>query len=443
MAAMPWQQVSVRSRVEAFLAQLATPASGPFRCAFVALDPQRVRQQADAADLRRAQGRPLGPLDGLLVAVKDLFDVEGEITSAGSRLLLSGQAPAGRDCVAIARLREAGAVLVGRTNMSEFAFSGLGLNPHFGTPGNPLDPTRVPGGSTAGGAVAVALGWVDAALGTDTSGSVRIPAAFCGLVGWKPTWERLPSEGVFPLARSLDSVGVIARDVQTCALIDEVLAADGSREALTVPAAPADYRLGIVTGPLVRACQPEAQAPVTSALRRLESAGMRLDEVQIDAAVPLLPFIERGGFVTFEAFQLHSARLAQEGEHLDPLVRQRMMRGAAWSAALRTEAMGARREAMAVADRFMSDFDALLLPTTPRQAPRLDEVCEPEGFARQNAASISHTMWANILGWCSLAMPVPASHGGLPGSLMLFGRSMADRRLLAVASAVGRVLTPG
>jgi aspartyl-tRNA(Asn)/glutamyl-tRNA(Gln) amidotransferase subunit A len=194
---------------------------------FLRLFEEEALAAADSSDALRAAGRPARPLEGLPVSVKDLFDVAGSVTRAGSRVL-AGHAPAERDAAAVARLRAAGAVLVGATNMSEFAMGSLGINPHYGTPLNPWDraAARIPGGSSSGAAVSIADGMALAAVGSDTMGSVRMPAALCGVVGFKPTARRVPLEGVIPLAPSLDSIGVLSSTVAGCALVDAVLAGD-------------------------------------------------------------------------------------------------------------------------------------------------------------------------------------------------------------------------
>src|SRR6516164_68170 len=202
---------SARDRLEEALARIADPKGEGSR-ACLTVYPEAARAAADAADARASTGTTLGPLDGAIVSIKDLFDVAGEPTRAGSKILAEEAAQASADAVIVQRLRQAGAAIVAKTNMTEFAFSGIGANPHFGTPGNPRDRARVPGGSSAGAPVAVADGMSDIAIGTDTGGSVRIPAALCGLVGFKPSRQRIPTEGAFPLSKTLDSVGPIARD---------------------------------------------------------------------------------------------------------------------------------------------------------------------------------------------------------------------------------------
>jgi len=213
-----------RELVEAALAQIADPTGEGART-FVRIYGDSARAAADAQDRLRKAGYIASPLAGLPVSLKDLFDVSGERTLAGSKAL-GDSPPAQHDAPVVSRLRAAGAVLIGRTNMTEFAFSGVGINPHYGTPGNPYDRRLIPGGSSSGAAVSVADGGVVVAIGTDTGGSVRIPAALCGIVGFKPTQKRILRDGVTPLSTTLDSIGPLANSVACCAVADAVLAGE-------------------------------------------------------------------------------------------------------------------------------------------------------------------------------------------------------------------------
>src|ERR1051325_8701553 len=218
-------KASSRDRLEQAFTKINDPAGEAARpCLTVYAD--SARAAAYAADARARAGRPIGPLDGVIVSIKDLFDVKGEVTRAGSKVLAGEGLVATADAPAIARLRAAGAVIVAKTNMSEFAFSGIGANPHYGTPGNPLDRARVPGGSTSGGGVAVADGMSEITIGTDTGGSTRIPAALCGIVGRKPSQQRVPTDRGLPLSFTLDSIGPMAKSVADCALADAIMAGE-------------------------------------------------------------------------------------------------------------------------------------------------------------------------------------------------------------------------
>src|SRR5882724_11675944 len=256
---------SSRDRLEQALIKINDPAGeGARACLTIYAD--NARQAANAADARAKAGQPLGPLDGVIVSIKDLFDVKGEVTRAGSRVLANEGLVAAADAPVVRRLRAAGAVILAKTNMSEFAFSGIGANPHYGTPGIPADRTRVPGGSSAGAAVAVADGMCEIGIGTDTGGSTRIPAAFCGIVGYKPSKFRIPTDGAFPLSYTLDSVGPLAhrRRLRHCGC------GDGRRRTL-------DTRTGITfrlavgnsTGPTARRTGPNRECAVFRRDRRI------------------------------------------------------------------------------------------------------------------------------------------------------------------------------
>src|SRR5580698_3400376 len=236
---------SSRARLEQALARINDP-KGDGAKACLTVYSEAAHAAADAADARARAGISLGPLDGTIVSIKDLFDIAGEPTRAGSKILAEEAAPAKADAVVVQGLRAAGAVVVAKTNMTEFAFSGIGAHPHFGTPGNPRDRTRVPGGSSAGAPITVADGMSEIAIGTDTGGSVRIPAALCGLVGFKPSRQRVPTDGAFPLSTTLDSVGPIGKSVADCAAADAVMAGED-----ILPLEPIDLsglRLGVAEG---------------------------------------------------------------------------------------------------------------------------------------------------------------------------------------------------
>jgi len=236
---------SARDRLEQVLARIADPAGEGCR-ACLTVYPEAARAAADAADARAKLGISFGPLDGAIVSIKDLFDVAGEVTRAGSRILAEEGTRATVDALVVRRLRSAGAVIVAKTNMTEFAFHSLGTNPHFGTHGNPADCECVPGGSTSGGAVAVADGMCEIAIGSDTGGSTRIPAALCGIVGWKPSRQRVPTDGAFPLSHTLDSIGPVARNVADCAKADAIMAGETPHQVECIPLS--GLRLGIGQG---------------------------------------------------------------------------------------------------------------------------------------------------------------------------------------------------
>lgn len=422
---------SSRDRLEAALARMADP-EGEGKRACLSAYPEAARAAAEAADARARMGLSLGPLDGTILAIKDLFDVRGEPTRAGSKVL--AEAPAAKaDAPAIHRLRAAGAVIVAKTNMTEFAFSGVGLNPHYGTPGNPADRERIPGGSSSGAAVAVADGMCELAIGTDTGGSTRIPAALCGLVGYKPSQWRVPTEGAFPLSFTLDSIGPIARSVSDCAAADAVMAGEAS--APSEPVALAGLRLGIAQGLPLQDLDRTVSSRFGDALSKLGQAGARLSDEPFAAFDAMLDINARGGFAPAEAYSIHRALLKKHASDYDPNVRARIERGEKISAADYVEMSRRRERLIEEMDERLSDLDALVLPTTPIVAPRMDEVATPEGFAAKNMALLRNTSIANFFDLCAISLPL-ARQGELPAGLMLFARNGEDRRLFRIALAL-------
>ncbi|WP_370153421.1 amidase [Ferrovibrio sp.] len=424
---------SARDRLDACLARIADPAGEGGR-AFTKVWADSARAAAEAADLRARQGRSLGPLDGRIVSVKDLFDIPGEVTTAGS-VLLRDAAPATAMAPAIARLQAAGAVLVGRTNMTEFAFSGVGINPHYGTPGNPADRSRIPGGSSSGGAVSVADGMAEIAIGSDTGGSTRIPAALCGIVGWKPSQSRVPTAGAFPLSYALDSIGPMARTVADCALADAVMA--GIPPAVPAPAPLAGLRLGIPRGALLEGLDEAVAAAFGAALQVLGTAGLQPGDVPLtDLLAEMAAVNGRGGFAATEAFFIHRAWIDSRAAEFDPLVRGRIERGRAVTAADYIYMQRRRRDLIAAMDGLLADLDALVLPTTPIQAPAIAALAASEpAFTAANTALLRNTAVGNFFDLCAISLPLPAQ-GGLPVGLMLMARNGQDARLLRIAAAI-------
>lgn len=430
---------SARERLEACLAKATDPAGEGSR-AFTRLYAERARAEAEAADTRARQGLPLGPLDGRIVSVKDLFDMPGEPTTAGSKLLRDAP-PATAMAPAIARLRQAGAVIIGKANMTEFAFSGVGINPHYGTPGNPADRSRIPGGSSSGGAVSVADGMAEITIGSDTGGSTRIPAAMCGIVGLKPSQYRVPTAGAFPLSFALDSIGPMAGSVADCALADAVMAGE-TLQPLS-PAPLAGLRLGIPRGPLLEGMEPEVAQAFEAALERLGKAGTTLNDHPLPLLAEMLAVNAKGGFAPSEAFFVHQAALDSRPEDFDPLVRGRIERGRTVSAADYIFMQRRRPELIRAMDADLADLDALILPTTPIRAPKIADLATSEAaFTAANMLLLRNTSVGNFFDLCAISLPLPAGlrPGHLPVGLMLVARNGQDRRLLRMAAAVERLL---
>ena len=429
------KQPTCRDRLELALFRIAEPdGQGAHACLTVYHD--AARAAADAADARARAGISLGPLDGVIVSIKDLFDVAGEPTRAGSKVLAEEAAPAASDAAIVRRLRAAGAVIVAKTNMTEFAFSGIGANPHFGTPGNPRDRTRVPGGSSAGAPVAVADGMCEIAIGTDTGGSVRIPAALCGLVGFKPSRQRVPTDGAFPLSYALDSIGPIARSVADCATADAVMAGEDFSFAQPRPAALAGLRFGIAEGLPFERIDKAVGTAFAAAIERLEGVGVRMSRETLPLFDDMAEVNAKGGISPAEASAIHRDRLRRRAADIDPNVRVRLERGCAVSAADYVEMMQTRARLVRAMDERLVGLDALVMPTTSIVAPTIAEVADQGIFAARNAALLRNTAIVNFFDLCAITLPLPVATGTLPVGLMLAARNGQDRRLLSVAAAV-------
>ena len=424
-----------RELVEAALARIADP-EGEGRRVFVKVYAEAARAAAEAQDKLRAAGYAASPLAGIPVAIKDLFDVAGEVTLAGSKAL-DDAPPAAADAPIVARLKVAGAVIVGRTNMTEFAYSGVGINPHYGTPGNPYDRSLIPGGSSSGAPVAVADGMAAVAIGTDTGGSVRIPAALCGLVGFKPTQYRVPREGAVPLSTTLDSVGPIGVSVACCALADAVMAGE---PAVAPAAAPAQgLRLAIPKTVMLD----DLEAPVFAAFERavaaLAQAGARIAELPLAMLGEYARINAKGGFSPPEALAWHEKLIERRGGEYDPRVRTRIERGAETSGLDYIRLVEARADFSRRFDAETEEFDALLMPTVATTAPPIAAFGEDEAYWLLNAKLLRNTAIINFLDRCALTVPIEPP-GTAPVGLMIVGRHGGDRRLLAIGGGIDAAL---
>lgn len=430
-----------RALVDTALDRIADP-SGQGAVVFTEVDADNARAAADAHDRLRAAGTVLSPLAGIPVSVKDLFDVAGQVTRAGSRVL-DGAPAAQTDAVAVARLKRAGAVLVGRTNMSEFAFSGLGLNPHFGHPRSPYHrdvpgDARISGGSSSGAAASVADGMAAVALGTDTGGSIRIPAALCGLTGFKPTASRIPTQGGVPLSTTLDSFGPIGLTVACCALVDRMLA---GLEPHVPAARPLEgVRLGVLTNYVTDGVDADVAAALDAALKHLEAAGAIVTEVRFPA-LDRLPDINRFGFSPIEAYAWHRTLLDKHRDQYDPRVLTRILKGEPASAADYLDLLAARTAMLdEAAHTVWSRFDALVSPTVPVVPPRIAELeADDAAFTRTNALILRNPSAFNFLDACALSLPCHPRDAA-PVGLMLAAAPHRDDALLAIGQAVEAVL---
>jgi aspartyl-tRNA(Asn)/glutamyl-tRNA(Gln) amidotransferase subunit A len=417
-----------RSLIEAALETIARDSS-----AFTYVDAERARAAADASDRLRAQGVVPSALAGLPVSVKDLFDVAGEAIPAGSIVLRDAPKAAG-DAPVIARLRAAGAVIVGRTHMSEFAFTGLGLNPHFPVCANPRDAARVPGGSSSGAAVSVARGQAVMGLGTDTGGSVRIPAAFCGVTGFKPTQRRITREGTFPLSVSLDSIGPIANSVACCRLSDAVLADQPIKPhpALSLNG----MRFAVPTDYVFDGVDDVVGAAFERALGILSDGGATVERLRFPEFARIPEITARGAIANAEAYAFHNRMdLLKHGARYDPNVLARIEIGGRMTAGDVEALFAARAALIADANRHSAGYDALLTPTVAIVAPRFEDVVDPSAFARANGLALRNAGLVNLLDRCALSVPMHRE-GELPSGLMIVGETMGDARLFAVGEAI-------
>lgn len=429
---------SAAALLDAALASIDAPG-GQGRVAFLAVDRAGARRDAQMADALREAGRAARPLDGVVVSIKDLFDVAGQVTTAGSRVLADAP-PAAHDAAAVARLRAAGAMLIGRTNMTEFAFSGLGLNPHYGTPLCAWDRehARIAGGSSSGAAVSVAEGMAHAALGTDTGGSLRIPAAFCGLVAFKPTTSRVLRDGAYPLSPSIDAIGPIARTVDCCARIDAVLAGepfDDSRRPLR------GMRLAVPVGVMTDDLHPAVADGFARALARLSAAGAAIDEIHGVAIERAARSGVQGIVACAEAWALHRSLILARGAEYDPRVARRVRAGAGIAASDYVAAVRERTALCAAWAEEAARVDAFLAPTVACLPPELAPL---ERSAREDYAAdlrvLRNTSIVNALDGCALSLPCHAANEP-PVGLMAFAPGGCDRALLAAGRALEAALS--
>lgn len=421
---------------------LAAISGHPDQSIFVMLTPARARAEAEASLRRLREGRSLGMLDGIPIAWKDLFDLEGEVTTAGSKVLAGGLT-ALTDATVVANLKSAGMVAIGRTNMSEFAFSGLGLNPHYGTPANPhsTDGHRIPGGSSSGAGVAVASGLVPVSMGTDTGGSIRIPAAFNGTVGYKATRGRYPMSGVYPLAKSLDSLGPLTRTVQDAVWVDaamrglsapDVTRADGPDLRLVVPETVFfdDIEDGVATA-------------FESALRRLEDQGAVVRRRSFPAFTALFDLmVEHGPLVAAEAFALHRQRIfGAEAADMDRRVVARMKLGEKTSMSGYIAILAARERMIAELRTILAQDEVLVSPTLPLVAPHVAPLeADDDLFVKINGRVLRNTLIGNFFDWCGVSIPCGTGDAGMPVGLLLSGLPNMDEHLLSVALAADGVV---
>ena len=429
-----------RALTEAALARIEDP-DGEGSRTFIRVFREGALAAADASDSLRAGGVVPSPLAGIPVSIKDLCDVAGLTTHAGS-VVQRNAPPAARDATVVARLRAAGAVIMGTTNMTEFAVGGLGINPHYGNCRNPYDREtgRIPGGSSSGAAISVTDGMAGAGLGTDTAGSVRIPAAFCGLAGYKPTIGRVPTDGVFPLSTTLDSVGPLAPTLACCAVVDAVYA--GADPTPPEPIPLAGLRFGVPDTLVTDNLEAPVAAAFEQSVEKLSKAGVRIEK----AALPGLAELADVGRVRFpsmaEGYAIHRERLETMGDQMDPRIAERLAAGNQMSGADYYDVLRYREDLMARTANVTAGFDAIVMPTIAVTAPPIEQFLgSPEAERDPFIIVIRNTAIANLLDRCALTIPCHAA-GEAPVGFMLMGEKMNDIRLIGIGLSVEQLLSP-
>jgi aspartyl-tRNA(Asn)/glutamyl-tRNA(Gln) amidotransferase subunit A len=419
------------------LARIADP-NGEGQKTFIHVDRDAALAAAAAMDtLRKANAAP-SRFAGIPVSIKDLFDIKGQVTRAGSRAL-DDSAPADADAPVVARLRRAGFVVIGRTNMTEFAYSGIGINPHYGTPKGAWNRSvgHVPGGSSSGAAVSVLDGMAHGALGTDTGGSCRIPAAYNGIVGYKPTQRRIPLDGGVPLSSTLDSYGPLARSVNCCAALDAVLA---DEPIVAVQPRPIKgMRLAVPMTVALDDLDDAVARTFDRALEALSRHGASIMRIEVPEFLDVGVIGAKGGFAAAESYAWHRFLIASKGDIYDPRVSERILRGEALTAADYIDMLGARRSLVARAAARLAPYDALVMPTAANTPPRIADVADDKAFGVANLRSLRNCTLINMIDGCSISLPAHRE-GEVPVGLMLAAPGGADRRIFELAAGMENTL---
>ncbi len=426
-------RTNARKLVDECLERIADK-SGEGPRAFIHVDVEAAIEAAKAMDrLRQVRAAP-SPFAGIPISIKDLFDIKGQVTRAGSRAL-EDSAPAEADAPVVARLRRAGFIVIGRTNMTEFAYSGIGINPHYGTPKSTWQRRagHVPGGSSSGAAVSVADGMAHGALGTDTGGSCRIPAAYNGIVGFKPTQRRVPLAGGVPLSFTLDSFGPLARTARCCAVLDAVLADEPVQPLLPRPIR--GMRLAVPTTVALDELNDEVARTFERALETLSHQGALIERIAVPEFLDVGVMNTKGGFAAAESYAWHRYLIASHGDVYDPRVSSRILRGEAISAADYIDLLEARKSLIARATVRLAPYDALVMPTSAITPPRIADLADDKAFTRANLLSLRNCTLINMIDGCAISLPCHRQ-GEAPVGLMLAASGGSDRRIFELAAAM-------
>jgi aspartyl-tRNA(Asn)/glutamyl-tRNA(Gln) amidotransferase subunit A len=430
-------RTSARKLVDECIARIADPSGEGIRT-FIHVDREAAIEAAEAMDRLRAAKAAPSPYAGIPVSIKDLFDIKGQVTRAGSRAL-EDSPPAEADATAVARLRRAGFIVIGRTNMTEFAYSGIGINPHYGTPKSAWQRSvgHVPGGSSSGAAVSIADGMAYGALGTDTGGSCRIPAAYNGIVGFKPTQRRVPLDGGVPLSFTLDSFGPLARTVGCCAVLDAVLADEPVRPLQPRPVK--GMRLAVPTTVALDELEDEVARTFERALEVLSRQGALIERIAVPEFLDVGVMNAKGGFAASESYAWHRYLLTSKGDVYDPRVSSRILRGEGLSAADYIDLLGARRSLIARAAARLAPYDALVMPTSAITPPRIADLADDKAFTKANLLSLRNCTLINMIDGCAISLPAHRE-GEAPVGLMLAASGGSDRRIFELAAGMEGVI---
>jgi aspartyl-tRNA(Asn)/glutamyl-tRNA(Gln) amidotransferase subunit A len=430
-------RTTARKLVDECLARIADTSGEGVR-AFVHVDAKAATEASEAMDRLRAAKATPSRFAGIPISIKDLFDIKGQVTRAGSRAL-DDSAPAEADAPVVARLRRAGFIVIGRTNMTEFAYSGIGINPHYGTPKGAWNRGvgHVPGGSSSGAAVSVVDRMAHGALGTDTGGSCRIPAAYNGIVGFKPTQRRVPLDGGVPLSFTLDSFGPLARTTQCCAVLDAVLADEPIASLMPRPIK--GMRLAVPTTIALDDLEDAVAKTFERALETLSRLGATIERIAVPEFLDVAPMQAKGGFTAAESYAWHRFLIASKGDVYDPRVSSRILRGESLTAADYVDLLNARRSLIARATARLAPYDALILPTTANTPPRIADMADDKAFAKANLASLRNCTLINMIDGCAISLPAHRE-GEVPVGLMLASSGGADRRIFELAAGMEGVI---
>ncbi len=424
------------------LAERTLKAAEQSNSVFITLN-EALASQAVIIDEARLRGEQLQPLAGIPISIKDLFNLKDEKTLAGSIVLKTRDLQAEtEDAEVIKPLREAGLLFAGRTNMSEFAFSGMGVNPHYGTPLSiwDRDTGRLPGGSSSGSAVSVAEGIVVATLGSDTAGSCRIPAAFNGIVGVKPSYGRMSLRGIYPLSPTSDAPGPLANDVDSCYLLDQLMCGRllPNQELPRIPTRkPESLKLAVPQAEVISDLDDLVESAFEKTLEALRDSGARIEWVELPAIDESIDMFANRAIVIHEVFHLHREMLDAHGDLYDPFVYQRMLGGAGISD---QEQLARYHEKARIVEAFNQQFratgsDALIYPTVACVPPAVAEIATPDNMRAVNLRCLRNTVTANYFDGCSISLPCHAP-GTAPVGLMVSAQNGDDEDLYAIAAAI-------